>query len=336
MNEDNGIDEIFDALPPDGFILSDTIAEAPQYRTSWTDTELLQTTFPDPNWAVNNLIPEGLTILGGRPKVGKSILALQLALSVKTGGKFLGADIAPGNVLYFALEDNGRRLLERMKTMNWTDGEDYIVQFETELSPLQKPDGFNQLTIALEQRKYKVVIIDTIERAMPGADKSDEKIMGPVYGKLQSMALKRQLAIMVIDHLRKPTGFYSDPVDDVIGSTAKASIADTIIALIRERGKAEQNLRGRGRDINDFDLQIHYEPQTKCYQSLGDANTIELTERRTEIVDALDFLGKSQVKQIAEYTGQDQGNTFRRLQDMANSDMVVRTKEGNKVYYANK
>lgn len=336
MSEDNSIDEIFDALPPDGFELTNTITEAPAYRTSWTDTELLQTTFPEPNWAVNNLIPEGLTILGGRPKVGKSILALQLALSVKTGGKFLDAEVKPGDILYFALEDNGRRLLERMKAMNWTDGEDYIVQFETELAPLQKPEGFTQLTIALERRKYKVVIIDTIERAMPGADKSDEKIMGPVYGKLQSMALKRQLAIVVIDHLRKPTGFYSDPVDDVIGSTAKASIADTIIALLREKGKAEQNLRGRGRDINDFDIQIHYDPQTKCYQSLGDANAIELTDRRSEIIDALEYLGKAQVKQIAEHTGQDRANTFRRLQDMANSELIIRTKEGNKVYYANK
>ncbi len=92
------------------------------YRTSWTDREILTAVFPEPNWIVKGLIPEGLTVLGGRPKVGKSWMLLQIALSVQCGGRFLETQVEPGDVLYLALEDNGRRLQERMRDIGWTPG----------------------------------------------------------------------------------------------------------------------------------------------------------------------------------------------------------------------
>lgn len=53
------------------------------------------------------LIPEGVTILGGKPKIGKSWLALDMCLAVAAGRTCLG-DTVPieGDVLYAALEDN--------------------------------------------------------------------------------------------------------------------------------------------------------------------------------------------------------------------------------------
>ncbi len=71
---------------------------------------LLDADFPDPVWAVPDLITVGLTILAGRPKVGKSWLALQTAIAVGTGGKVLDRHVKQGSVLYLALEDNARRL----------------------------------------------------------------------------------------------------------------------------------------------------------------------------------------------------------------------------------
>ena len=62
------------------------------------------------------LIPEGVTILAGKPKVGKSWLALDLALAL-AGGRFVLGDIhlIEGDVLYAALEDNERRLRSRIE-----------------------------------------------------------------------------------------------------------------------------------------------------------------------------------------------------------------------------
>ena len=74
-------------------------------------TELWGKTFPAVRWAVPGLLPEGVTLLAGSPKIGKSWLALGIAVAVATGGIALGTiPVDPGEVLYLALEDTQRRL----------------------------------------------------------------------------------------------------------------------------------------------------------------------------------------------------------------------------------
>ena len=81
-------------------------------------TQLMQNEYPDPKWAVPNMIPEGLTLLVGRPKMGKSWLSLSLAIEVASGGRALGSiPVKQGKVVYFALEDNERRLQARCASL---------------------------------------------------------------------------------------------------------------------------------------------------------------------------------------------------------------------------
>ena len=70
-------------------------------------TQLMQNEYPEPKWAVPKLIPEGLTLLVGRPKMGKSWLALSLALEVASGGRALGSiPVKQGKAVYFAFGCN--------------------------------------------------------------------------------------------------------------------------------------------------------------------------------------------------------------------------------------
>jgi len=55
-----------------------------------TAAELMKLEFPPPQWLVEGLLPEGLTVLSGAPKVGKSWLSLQIALSVTTASPLFG------------------------------------------------------------------------------------------------------------------------------------------------------------------------------------------------------------------------------------------------------
>jgi len=72
--------------------------------------------FPPIAWVVPRYVAEGATILAGKPKLGKSWLALDMAVAVARGGYLLGDIIcAQGDVLYCALEDNRRRLQGRMR-----------------------------------------------------------------------------------------------------------------------------------------------------------------------------------------------------------------------------
>src|SRR6266545_5926288 len=84
-------------------------------RTAWAADELMAVTFPEPRWAVPGILAEGVSLLAGPPKVGKSWLSLGLGLTVAAGGKAFGrVDVQGGPVLYLALEDTPRRLKARM------------------------------------------------------------------------------------------------------------------------------------------------------------------------------------------------------------------------------
>ena len=73
---------------------------------------------PPIRYVVPGIIAEGLTLLAGKSKIGKSWLILGTAIAVATGGYALGSiKVDEGDVLYLALEDNERRLQSRLKKL---------------------------------------------------------------------------------------------------------------------------------------------------------------------------------------------------------------------------
>lgn len=79
--------------------------------------ELQNSTLPEQNVIVENMLYEGLSVFAGPPKIGKSWFSLQLGISVSTGTDFLGFKTVKGRVLYLALEDSYRRLQNRLNIM---------------------------------------------------------------------------------------------------------------------------------------------------------------------------------------------------------------------------
>src|SRR4029077_10772135 len=80
--------------------------------------DLVAREFKEPKWAVPQIIAEGLTILAGKPKTGKSWAALDFAVAVAGGYSALGnVACQQGDVLLLALEDNDRRLNQRLKAV---------------------------------------------------------------------------------------------------------------------------------------------------------------------------------------------------------------------------
>jgi hypothetical protein len=89
-------------------------AEAHARRQRKTLADILHAEFPPMRWAIPELLPEGCMLLGGRPKAGKSLLVLNIALAVATGGTALSQySVEAGDVLYYDLEGNERRLQKR-------------------------------------------------------------------------------------------------------------------------------------------------------------------------------------------------------------------------------
>ena len=87
------------------------------------------------DFIVDNLMKSnGLYCLVARPKVGKSLLALQLANSIATGTNFLGFRTSPSPVLYISTEMNFSQILDRIDKMNLQFADDNFRLKEQEIN----------------------------------------------------------------------------------------------------------------------------------------------------------------------------------------------------------
>ena len=192
--------------------------------------EILDTDWPEPTWAIPHLLPVGLAILAGKPKVGKSWLALQIAQAVSAGGNTLGEQVEAGPALYLALEDTPRRLKERMQKQGWAAGlpADFMPmgQFIEQVGDLRN-GGADRLARQIKHRGYRLVVIDTLARSTIG-DQNDVVDMTLALDPVQQMAHAHNCAVLMVDHHKKGGGFDPDVITDILGSTAKGAMADSI------------------------------------------------------------------------------------------------------------
>lgn len=285
-------------------------------RTSWSGAELLGATFPEPRWAVPGILSGGLAILAGRPKLGKSILALQLAIAVDAGGIFLGRHIERGRAAYLALEDAPRRIQGRLRQMGATPSCD--VRFELDW-PRIDHGGLAQLERAIAEWQARLVVIDTISRAMSGC--IDWGRVGPVtaaLGSIQDIAKASDTCILLIDHHRKPGVSGANVVDDVMESTGKTGVADTILGFYRERGQHTATLQMVGRDIDDQQLALRLDRATLCWQLAAGSGV------QSAIVEALEVLGSATLTELASHLGKDKGNLSRELAELESKALIGR------------
>lgn len=304
-------------------------------KTRWTLQELINTEFPEPKWAVPGLIPVGLNFLAGRPKLGKSWLALQVAHAVATGGKVFGTDVERGRVLYLALEDSPRRLKERCSKQGIPH--DANITFLTNYEPLSE-GGLFELTSEIGRNLYRLVIIDTLSRSIGKSDQLDPAEMTVVIGNLQRLSQNGDLSMLLIDHHRKTNGFESSPIDDILGSTAKAAVADGVLGLYREQGKHEATLKLTGRDVEERELALEWDGQLFCWQSLGEASEVRADTLKSEVIRAIQALADDgelpTTTRIAKYLGAKAPNVSQALADLMFTGRVKKgARQGREVPY---
>ena len=296
-------------------------------KTRWTDSELLAATFPDPVWIVPGLIPAGLSILAGRPKVGKSWLGLQVAIATASGGMVLGKQATQGSVFYLALEDGPRRLKSRRSTQ-YGGTASLPITFETEWEAFDHPGSYPAFVQEVEAGGYTLVVIDTLARALGKADQRDFGLMTSALGGLQQLAQRLGIAILIIDHHRKPSGLAADPIDDVIESSAKPGVADTIIGLYREKGHHSATLKARGREIEEVELTLEWDPITCSWQNMGAGSGAPTHGFMGDVLDAIEqIVGIGMLatpSNLATHLGADPGQVSRALAELIRLRQVVK------------
>jgi hypothetical protein len=284
----------------------------PSFSVISADT-ILKTQYPEPIWIIPNLLPVGLTILAGPPKVGKSWLALQMAMAVAIGGKLFDQAVQKGKVLYLALEDPPRRLQQRMNKMSWPLGSNAeflnLKSFQTQVHYLNS-GGTIQLTNRIKELHYTLVVIDTLSRAIAG-DQNDVALMTKALSPLQSIPQDLNCGIILIDHHKKTKNQSSDVIADVLGSTAKGAVVDTVIGLYRERGKPGARLDITGRDLTECTMNLNMNWEIGTWQLISPSET--LPEGQLELITLLENEGPLRLIEISKKLKRNRGTIHKQL-----------------------
>lgn len=295
-------------------------------------SDLLAKEVPPVRWVVENILPEGLTLLAGKPKLGKSWLALGLGLAVASGGKVIGhIAVTQADVLYLALEDNERRLKKRIQKLA-PEGLSPTLPFwyETTWPPLAS-GGLTRLdTWLTDHPAVKLVVVDTLGRA-----RGDMGSRAGTYGDdyvamadFKAVADKHGVAILGVHHRTKADT--EDYLDSVSGSTGLIGAVDGFIVLERTRGAVEASLHVTGRDIEfEQEIALLWDAVTAQWTSAGDAQEFRHSREREEILelfrDAGEPLGP---RDIADATGKQRNAVYQALKRLADAGALVRADMG--------
>ena len=221
--------------------------------------EIMTTVYKPIEFVIENLLAQGLYILAGAPKVGKSWLALDMCLSIAKGEKVLGQKTTQGTALYLCLEDSFARIQNRLYEI--TDEPTEKLHF----SLLANSIG-NGLEEQIEDFKswhadLKVVFIDTLQMVRNETDTS----YGSDYKELsvlKNLADKLEITIVVVHHTRKC--FDGDPFNMISGSTGLSGCVDGSFVLIEnKRGSRTAMLHCVGRDIENAELSLQFDGDLK-------------------------------------------------------------------------
>lgn len=249
---------------------------------AWLDRQQ----FPPLNFAVPGIVPEGLSLLVGAPKIGKSWMVLSHALACASGGVTLGT-LRVGYarpVLYLALEDGDRRMQQRCRVLLGSDPIPDRFEYLTRVEPGQL---LATVTAWLELHPglAPLVILDTLGKVMPPSLPGESSYQRDyrVGASLAALCAERPGVALLVNHHDRKAGA-EDFVDSVSATHGLAGAADAVTALTRDRGGADGLLKVTGRDVAEAEYALEFR-EGSCWRlaadSLAGAATLATAMRAT-------------------------------------------------------
>jgi hypothetical protein len=278
----------------------------------YTLRDLQRMEIPEIQWAVEDLLPEGLAFMAGPPSLGKSMLLLQLSLAVSFGGKFLDLwQAVQGEVLYIGTEENARRMMARVSQLLADDPThpDWPSGFTVVHAVQPFGDGLiEQVDEWLQAHSQaRLVIIDILADVRPPrAPHSDwyqeERRMGKA---LDALAMQHHVCLLVSMHTNRLQQA-EDPIDRVHGGSGLPGAAPTKTVLLPGQGFDTAIWHTRGRDTPREQHALKMVEGVWTYT--GDGKVAQLSEERQAIIgyftrhpgyhtpqEAADALGKNAI-----------------------------------------
>ncbi len=287
---------------------------------------------------VPDLIPVGLTLLASKMKIGKSWLALSLAIAMAKDGKVLGKQVEQGEVLYLALEDGKHRLQSRSRKLLGNEPAPKGLTLATQWERFSiKAGGLARVERWLKSHPAaRLVIVDVWGKVSPprmkGGDAYAEDYAA--MSALKAIADRYGVALLVIHHTRKAVA--EDVFDEISGTTGIGGAADTLLVLQRPRDEERGALHVTGRDIEvEGKLPLRFDKSTCVWSIMSPEEAQKADEEalgatRKKILAAVRALGRGTPKAIALKMGEpNRHNTIKNvIADMARDGHLVRNGDG--------
>ena len=209
-----------------------------------------------PRMLIDGILADGLAVMAGDSKIGKSWMVLWLCLQISKGEPVWGIPTRRTDVVYLALEDREWRIQQRMQEL-------------TEAPPENLHFGFScgQLGAELESQIEDVLkdhpstgllFIDTLQMVR---DNVSPKVNAYAQdyrdlSSLKKIADNHGICIFLVHHTRKDRDG-SNIFNDMTGSTGITGVADTVMILRKEeRFRDAASLCITGRDVEEKKLKM--------------------------------------------------------------------------------
>lgn len=172
------------------------------------------------NWLINSMIPSGtVTLLSGDGGSGKSLLALNLAISVASGGKLKWLNYTPeqGSALYIGAEDDMNEIHRRINRMTinnfdltYSDIADLHIAslanrdallsiVDPKTNTLYPSPLYNQIVTKVDAERPSLVVLDTLADLFP-ANENDRASARQFIGQLRKMAVDFDTTVVLLSH----------------------------------------------------------------------------------------------------------------------------------------
>lgn len=310
----------------------DVYEQEKPYPMPYTMEELLTREFKPRESVVPGIVPFGVTLFVGKPKTGKTFFALSIAHAVACGGLALGSiQVKRGRVLYLVLEDSQRGLQNRMRHLSTIGGDTGgRLMFVNEWKKMDD-EGLAHLDQFLKDYPdTSLVIIDTLKRVRPEADRrkgiydQDYEALFP----LTALAEIHDTSFLVMHHANKQHDL-DDPADLASGSTGLTGAAENIMVMRRTSAHEGVDLWMRGRDAEEVEMALVFDPSTLSWRYKGDAREFGISEQRKRILDVIrNAKDELTSKEIAEIADLDYSSTRNMVSKMVQAGMISKAGYG--------
>lgn len=248
---------------------------------------LMDMRLPPTKFCVDTLLPQGITILGGAPKIGKSWLVLDLCIRVAKGEPLWDLPTHQGTTLYLCLEDPLRRVQERLNCI--TDEVPPNAFFATAAGTLT--DGLcEQIRSFVKEHPDTVLVaIDTFQVIRGFSNDTSYANDYDEVRKLKQLADELNISLLLVHHLRKQGD--SDPLNKLSGTTGISGAVDAAFVLDQSKRNATgATMICTGRDIEYRELELNFSKDRFVWERLSDTLEEPMLVLPNEMISLVEFM----------------------------------------------